>query len=118
MRSRAPFLVVASAVVIGGLVLLVACRPDPRKTSPAPQPVSFLEIQRGNLVYTYHLATRSEALFEASSDPDRLANIIRERPEDARKLRLILEDELDVSSLDEIDDAREIEDALRGLGYI
>ena len=112
-RSTAALLLLIMAVV-----LPAACGAKQDAEFGEYGPGSVLQIERNGLVYTYHLATRSEALFDQKADPKCLTNLIKAHPEVGRKLRLTLEDELGVPSLDEIDDARHIEDALRGLGYI
>ena len=89
------------------LVLLVACGEEPEP--PIKWNASVLEYRQGDLLYTYHLPTRTEALYDVAKDPKCLNNVIDERPEEARRLRLSLEGELDVKHLEE---------ALRGLGYI
>ena len=104
--------VAATAGVVTILLVPRASHP------PAPQP-SVLEIQEDGLLYTYHVPTNSEALFDVSRDPQCLKNLIGSRGSDAAELHRALERKLGIDDLrDLLDPADQTVEALRGLGYL
>jgi len=86
---------------------------DPDATS------AVLEYRHKDLLYTFHIPTGTEALFNLRADPSCLDNILRNNREKAAEARLQLEKELRVDSLEELrDENNPVLQSLRGLGYI
>lgn len=80
---------------------------------------SLLKIQDRNLLFTYHVPTDTEGLFDLSKDPKCLHNLVNSRPADAARLRRALERRLGVRDLREMlnPNDRTVQ-TLRGLGYL
>jgi hypothetical protein len=112
------------AVVLagGGLCVLPTCgdRPASTAASRGPSTVpSILRIEENGLRYTYHVVSGTEALFDTHADPRALKNLAPDRPEDARRLRARLEEQLEVESLEDLRATqRETIRELESLGYL
>jgi hypothetical protein len=101
-------------VLLAGTAL-VSCGRDPVENTIA----SVLEYRQGDLLYTFHIPTGTEALFDVVKDPDCLQNILPGNREDAAAARKQLEQEIGVDSLEELrDENNPVLKSLRGLGYI
>ncbi len=69
--------------------------------------------------YSYHLPTGAEGLFDLRTDPCQLHDLLRERPDVARRLRRGLESRLHVESLEALRaEHAETTRRLRSLGYL
>ena len=80
---------------------------------------SVLEYRHQDLLYTFHLPTGTEALFDLTVDPDCLDNILANRQEEAARVRKELENSLRVRCLEDLrDEDSPVLRSLRGLGYI
>jgi hypothetical protein len=79
-----------------------------------------LVVEDGDLVYTYHRLSGTEALFEKKVDPRQLHNLARLRPDDATALRLKLAMKLGVADLRELTEPRtdDLRNHLVSLGYL
>jgi hypothetical protein len=87
------------------------------------EPVVFddgvLTIDDSGLRYTYQPLTGEEGLFDVSSDPLQLRNLVRERPAESSRLRGELEQRLHVESLEDIRRAKaETIERLKAFGYL
>jgi hypothetical protein len=106
--------------LIGGAVLLAALL----LLFPAPGPEAglppVLSVQKGELLYTYHVLTRTEALFDTGEDPRRLRNLCRRHPEDVVELRLDLCRRYGVSDLARLGTSKtdSLRRQLASLGYL
>ena len=117
MTQKTRIILAVLALLVFGAVLAVCVRREPPTEMP-----SELRIDRGGLRFTYHVPTGHEALFDVASDPKMLKNLAAERPDDARRLRAELEENVrskaGVKSLEELRAAqREVIERLRRLGY-
>ncbi len=84
-----------------------------------PGTPGVLLLQDGNLLYTYHIVSRTEGLFDVTLDPECLRNLARERPGETARLRSMLVAEMGVASLAELGAVYEpLAARLRGLGYL
>ena len=73
----------------------------------------------GNLRYTYHVLSGTEALFDLRVDPKCLANLAVGLPQTTSVLRNRLQRDLGVQNLGELrDPGDELYKSLRGLGYL
>lgn len=80
---------------------------------------SVLEYRDGDLLYTYHLPTGTEALFDLSKDPDCLTNLMPKNKAQGEHVRRQLEKKLKVKSLEDLrDENNPVLQSLKGLGYI
>ena len=110
---------VAAAVVLAVLAVfigVVAMRAAPKQAEGNPGVVHY---DQGSLRYTYHLVSGTEGLFDLDADPRGLENLVTHRPDDARRLRQLLQVELGVGSLEELRAPyRDTIERLRALGYL
>jgi len=106
-------IIFAFATCVAAGVLLV--RPVPETTAP-----HLLTIEQGDLLYTYHLLTGTEALFDVKEDPDHIRNLCRSRPDDAVAMHLKLARKMGVADLSEFRDQRSdpLRERLESLGYL
>jgi hypothetical protein len=96
--------------------LLVACDDS---STVLNESASVLEYRHDGLLYTFHLTTGTEALFDTDADPDCLDNLLHSRREEAAHVRSELEKSLHVGSLEELrDEDSAVLQSLKGLGYI
>lgn len=100
-RAAASF---ACALLVGAALAAGACSGrSPDDASPPAGaglvPASVYSLREGDLLFTYHALTDSEALFDLTSDPRCERNLVRTRTEDRTKLRRALEKRLGVTSL-------------------
>ena len=80
---------------------------------------SVLEYRHRDLLYTFHLPTGTEALFDLSVDPDCLDNVLPKRQKEAAHVRKTLEESLRVRDLEDLrDEDSPVIQSLKGLGYI
>jgi len=80
---------------------------------------SILEHEEAGLRYTYHVLTGTESLHDVRTDPRLLLNLLSERPNEARRMRRVLEQRIGIESLDLL--RRDLSDrirALESLGYL
>jgi len=79
-----------------------------------------LLIEEGDLLYTYHLLSGTEALFDVRRDPNHLRNLCPVRPEEAVALRMALTRKMGVADLLELRErsCNPLMKTLQGLGYI
>ncbi len=110
-----------TAVLVAlGLVLsvfVVACGDADPILDGEGAPV--LEYRYRDLLYTFHLPTGTEALFDLTRDPDCLDNILPQHREEAAQARDELEKSLRIDSLEHLRDKDSpVLQSLRGLGYI
>ncbi len=90
-----------------------------RKVASLDAGGAVLEYRQQDLLYTFHLPTGTEALFNLKTDPECLDNILRTNRKEAARVRLRLEQKLRVESLEELrDQDNPVLLSLRGLGYI
>lgn len=113
-RGLAVLAVVALAVAGSvGAAAVRGCAPD-----PAHVPARGW-VESDGLRYEFDALTGREALFDAAADADGERNLVRERPDDARRMRALLVRKLRVPSLDAMRDAHSATaDELRRLGYL
>jgi hypothetical protein len=80
---------------------------------------SVLEFRQGGLVYTFHIPTGTEALFDLKKDPRSLNNLLPTMRKEGSAIRKLLEKKLRVDSLEDLrDENSPVLKSLRGLGYI
>jgi hypothetical protein len=78
-----------------------------------------ISLDRDGFRYVFHPVTGDEALFDLRADPRQLRNLIRERWDQAHRMRRLLEQERGVESLDALRaDEEETIRSLRALGYL
>ena len=100
------------------LLLPAGCGRDP-ELGVAATTAHVLRYERGGLLYTYHVLTETEALFDLDSDPRCLKNLSSDRWRDAVALRRRLEREIGVMSLHGLKNPDDpVLQRLRSLGYL
>ena len=111
---RPVFILVAIALFAGLAIGLL--RPF---SEPDPLP-HVLTIEEGDLLYTYHMLSGTEALFDVQEDPNLLRNLCRVRPVDAVALRRELSTRFGVVDLQELrEKSRDpLLERLQSLGYL
>jgi hypothetical protein len=103
------------AILVGGIAALAGPR---RPASPA-EPASVLSIQEDGLLYTYHIPTNTEALFDLGTDPKCRRNLVLSHPREAANFRRMLERKLGVKDLrDLLNPADPTIRTLRDYGYL
>ena len=65
-----------------------------------------VQLEEGNLRFTYHVMTGTRGVFDLAADPKCLRNLAAERPEDARRMEEALERKWSVKDLSELQNAR------------
>ncbi len=115
-RTRAAAAVALLVVFAAGLIGVCA-RHDGGVDNP-----SLLGIDDGGLRFTYHVLSGDEGLFDLAADPKMLRNLVRERPDDARRLRdeltrRVKKEQPGVDSLDDLRRRPEVMERLRGHPY-
>ncbi len=121
VRGRTLGVVVAAVVVVVAAavaVLLFGGAGDDAAHEPAlPPPTAEVEID--GLRFVYHRTTGVASLFDLRADPQALRNVIRERPDDARRLERELLKKEGVKDLQELQrEYEEVRRQLAELGYI
>ena len=114
-RSRRPLLIggaVLALLLIGGGIWFFFLRSEEK--GPLP---TLLTYQEGDLLYSFHVPTGSEELYNLKIDPSRRDNLAVTRAEDAARLRQLLTKKLGVKDLEELRKGKVI-DALTTLGYL
>jgi len=105
-------------LVCGVLLLSPGCGVE-REAVESATSLHVLRYERDGLLYTYHVLTETEALFDLDGDPRCLENLKLIRWRDAVTLRRWLERELGVASLRELKDAEDpVLLRLKSLGYL
>jgi hypothetical protein len=116
-RSSATALLVAASFLAGALCAVASAKSPSADESTALDDV--LAQSGGGFVYTYHVPTGAEALFDAAVDPDQVRNVIRAHPKRAWELRRAMETRLRVPSLRALRSRHEDSiRSLRSLGYL
>jgi len=79
-----------------------------------------LTIEEGDLLYTYHMLSGTEALFDVREDPNHVRNLCRVRTDDAVALRRELSTRFGVVDLRELrEKSRDpLMERLQSLGYL
>jgi hypothetical protein len=111
----------ALAALVAAIVLAACGPPDPggTQTSSIRAIPPVLSLDEGDLRYTYHVMSATEALFDLREDPRCLRNLLPGRAGDARRLRRRLESEWGVVSLDDLRERkRRMIEELETLGYL
>lgn len=118
--TRATLAVLLIAAFAGIAVLI----PSADTTSGSGMPTSgsgmptIVQMNDGDLRYTFHVVTATDALFDTKNDPKCLTNLATTRPADVIRLRGALTRKLGVTNLVELQSAhRELIDHLNELGY-
>lgn len=112
--TRRPLFIAGAALAIllaGGAVWYFAIR-----TEEKPMP-SILTYQEGDLLYSFHVPTGSEELYDLKADPARHENLARPRKADTDRLRQLLTKKLGIEDLEELRNGKVI-DALKAHGYM
>lgn len=112
---------VGSVLILLAAVTLsiVACGPSPSRDGASADAAPVLSVERDGLLFTYHVLTNTEGLFDLQRDPRLLNNLAETRASDAERLRGVLCQELGVGDLAELCDPDDPERArLRSLGYL
>ena len=120
LSALIPAMLVASLLAHGPASVTHPRREAAVTPAPSPEPPApFLTYDEGALRYTYHVISGQEGLFAVGTDPDCLANLADERPDDVRRLRKLLERKLHVVSLDDYRESQiEKIKRLHALGYL
>jgi hypothetical protein len=110
----------AILLAAGGGLALVAV---PQFLAPAEphveRSVGLIRLTDGELQYTYHLVTGSEALFDLGDDPRALRNLALQQPNDLSRMRARLLADLGVASLEVLRAPhRQTIRRLEALGYL
>ena len=104
------------AFVAGGFALAPPERPGSSAREKLPP---ILEETEDGLLFTYHVLTGTEGLFDLRTDPRCLRNLLGERPDDAAVLRRRLCVRVRVDDLSELSDPEDPQlIRLRNLGYL
>lgn len=109
---------VALALIAIGLVVVAKLVMFPGPQVSASEVTGTVEIYDAPLRFVYHRVSGQASMFDLEVDPKSLDNLIESRPEDAARLRKLLEHDLGVKSLDELRDNGRATQILRSLGYI
>jgi hypothetical protein len=114
-RSRRALLIggaVLALLLMGGGLWFFFLRSEEKKPLPP-----LLTYQEGALLYSFHVPTGSEELYDLEADPSRRDNLAVKRAEDTARLRQLLTKKLGVKDLEDLRKGKVI-DALTGLGYM
>ena len=108
-------IIITVALAVVAAVGFVVLKP-PAETSLPP----VLTLEEGEYLYTYHVLSGTEALFQPKDDPHLVRNLARQRPDDALALRLKLSRNLGVTDLPDIRERRTdlLRQRLVSLGYL
>ena len=114
-KWRLRWVFVALFVLVVGTVGWAMRKPTPEEPIP-----HVLSIEEGGYLYTYHVLSRTEALFDATDDPKRLRNLSRSRPNETALLRGKLARRLGLAELTDLDetDVDPLRAKLKSLGYM
>ena len=114
MRALLPSLALGLVAAALGAVAGAASRP----AAPSAEGPVWRHRSAG-LVYRYHAAFRTEALFDAAADPAEARDLAAERPVDLALLRASFLRYLRVGSLEAVPaSSEEWRDRLEGVGYL
>ncbi len=89
MRLAGALVVVAAAVAA-----VVVVRQAAEDRALAQMPAMTYAERSGDLVYSFHALTSTEALFDLSTDPACLHNLARSRPDEVAPLRAAMRERL------------------------
>ncbi len=116
MPGRHPQTTVLMALGLVLCVFLIACGDA---DALLDEGTSVLEYRHQDLLYTFHLPTGTEALFDLNRDPACLDNVLPHRREEAAQVRQRLEKSLHVRNLEDLRDKDSpVLRSLKALGYI
>jgi hypothetical protein len=120
IRASAWIAVILCAVFSTSLVVVDVMGTDtPAEVLSPHETPAVLAIDHDGYCYTYHVVTGSEALFDVTRDPERLINLLSDRPLVGRRLRGLLEEREKVEDLGVLRGSYRTEIAdLRTLGYL
>ncbi len=108
-----------SALWAFALLAGVLCPSCSREGARLDHDTGVLEYRDGDLLYTFHIPTGTEALFDLDRDPCCLDNILPENRDLAAFARRRLERAFHVQSLEDLRDQGDpVLRSLRGLGYL
>jgi len=97
-------------------IALAGCASGEAEPLPAN---GILECREGDLLFTYHLITDSESLFDVKADPECLRNLAGDRPEDTARLRNRVAARYGVDDIATLRESRHEEiEHLEQLGYL
>lgn len=101
-----------------GVGVYAAVHPAPA-VAPDEESPAVLRIEEDGWLYTYHVPTDTEGLFDVQNDPRCLKNLLDSHRTEAARLRRTLERRLGVRDLREMLDPNDpTVENLRGLGYL
>jgi hypothetical protein len=110
------------AAAFAGIGAAAVAGHDPKETTPAPPsapPATNVWIERDGLRYEYSSLSGRERLFEVGVPDDQRRDLAPSRPDDARRLRRLLEEQLSVPDLDVLHEPhRATAENLRAMGYL
>lgn len=94
-------------------------RGDSARAAQPEEGPPVVSLERDGLVYTYHVPTATEGLFDVAADPRRLKNLVEQKSETAKAMRQELQAQLGLQDLSELLDPNDrTVEALRSLGYL
>jgi hypothetical protein len=111
--------IAAVVLIVFGLILASVCVDRDVAHDDSTPPV--LHYDEGGLRYTFHVLSGDEGLFDLGADPKMLVNLVRDRPDDFRRLRdelrKRLREKFGVDSPEELRRRPEVVERLRGHPY-
>ena len=120
VRTTAWGVVALCLAFVATLVLLdVTSTDEAEGASLAREIPAILTIGHDGYLYTYHVVTGAEALFDVTRDSELLDNLLSDHPQLGHRLRGMLEDREEVEDLRQFQESFQDEiDGLRALGYL
>ncbi len=106
-------------VLVSGVGIYAYGERSEKEPVDVDSPPPVVHIEREGMLYSYHVITGTEALFDLRTDPECRKNLVTVRREEALRLRRELETDLELDSLDQLRDEDDPQiRILRSLGYL